>query len=133
MILGLKDHKIIKDSQSPWASPIVLVAKKDGSTRLCVDYREVDKATKKDCYPVPPIDVTLQNLQDKRWFSSLDLASGYWQVPLTEKAKEISAFTMTAGQFEFNVLPFGLTNAPSAFQRLMDRVLGDLKGPEVSV
>ncbi|EYB86579.1 hypothetical protein Y032_0276g1080 [Ancylostoma ceylanicum] len=133
MLTDLKNRQIIKDSQSPWASPIVLVAKKDGTTRLCVDYREVNKITKKDCYPLPPIDVTLQNLQGKRWFSSLDLASGYWQVPLTEEAKEISAFTTTAGQFEFNVLPFGLTNAPSAFQRLMGRVLGDLKGPEVSV
>ncbi|VDO91717.1 unnamed protein product [Haemonchus placei] len=65
--------------------------------------------------------------------SSLDLASGYWQVPLTERAKEISAFTTTCGLFHFNVLPFGLTNAPAAFQRLMDQVLGDLKGTEVSV
>ncbi|KAK6027021.1 zinc knuckle [Ostertagia ostertagi] len=133
MLSDLKDRKIIEESQSPWASPIVLVAKKDGSTRLCIDYREINKVTKKDSYPLPPIDVTLQNLQGKRWFSSLDLASGYWQVPLSEKAREISAFTTTSGLFHFNVLPFGLTNAPAAFQRLMDKVLGNLKGSEVSV
>ncbi|XGW16277.1 hypothetical protein V3C99_001608, partial [Haemonchus contortus] len=108
MLRGLKERNVIEDSQSPWASPIVLVAKKDGTTRLCVDYREVNKVTKKDGYPLPPIDITLQNLQGKRWFTSLDLASGYWQVPLTERAKEISAFTTTSGQFQFRVLPFGL-------------------------
>ncbi|EYC14484.1 hypothetical protein Y032_0040g234 [Ancylostoma ceylanicum] len=133
MQIDLKDRKVVEDSQSPWASPIVLVAKKDGTIRLCVDYREVNKVTKKDSYPLPPIDITLQNLQGKRWFTSLDLASGYWQVPLTARAKEISAFTTTSGQFQFRVLPFGLTTAPTKFQRLMEHVLGDLKGPEVSV
>uniref|UniRef100_A0A7I4YTU1 RNA-directed DNA polymerase n=1 Tax=Haemonchus contortus TaxID=6289 RepID=A0A7I4YTU1_HAECO len=133
MLRDLKERIVIEDSQSPWASPIVLVAKKDGTTRLCVDYREVNKVTKKDSYPLPPIDITLQNLQGKRWFTSLDLASGYWQVPLTERAKEISAFTTTSGQFQFRVLLFGLTTAPAKFQRLMDKVLGDVIGPEVSV
>uniref|UniRef100_A0A7I4YHH5 RNA-directed DNA polymerase n=1 Tax=Haemonchus contortus TaxID=6289 RepID=A0A7I4YHH5_HAECO len=133
MLRDLKERNVIEDSQSPWASPIVLVAKKDGTTRLCVDYREVNKVTKKDSYPLPPIDITLQNLLGKRWFTSLDLASGYWQVPLSERAKEISAFTTTSGQFQFRVLPFGLTTAPAKFQRLMDKVLGDLIGPEVSV
>ncbi|EYC19204.1 hypothetical protein Y032_0025g1233 [Ancylostoma ceylanicum] len=133
MLIDLKDRKVIEDSQSSWASPIVLVAKKDGTIRLCVDYREVNKVTKKDSYPLPPIDIRLQNLQGKRWFTSLDLASGYWQVPLTARAKEIGAFTTTSGQFQFRVLPFGLTTAPTKFQRLMEHVLGDLKGPEVSV
>uniref|UniRef100_A0A7I4XWQ3 CCHC-type domain-containing protein n=1 Tax=Haemonchus contortus TaxID=6289 RepID=A0A7I4XWQ3_HAECO len=100
MLRDLKERNVIEDSQSPWASPIVLVAKKDGTTRLCVDYREVDKVTKKDSYPSPPIDITLQNLQGKRWFTSLD---GYWQVPVNERAKEISAFTTTSGQFQFRV------------------------------
>ncbi|KAK6036368.1 zinc knuckle [Cooperia oncophora] len=94
-----RNWTVIEDSQSPWASPIVLVAKKDGTTRLCVDYREVNKVTKKDSYPLPPIDITLQNLQGKRWFSSLDLASGYWQVRLNEKANKISAFTTTSGHY----------------------------------
>ncbi|WKY07926.1 hypothetical protein Q1695_007431 [Nippostrongylus brasiliensis] len=133
MLKDLEERKIIEESSSPWASPIVLVAKKDGGIRLCVDYREVNKVTKKDSYPLPTIDVTLQNLKGKRWFTSLDLASGYWQVPLSEPAKEISAFTTTSGLFQFRVLPFGLTNAPSAFQRLMEKVLGDLLGPEVAV
>ncbi|WKY15253.1 hypothetical protein Q1695_000605 [Nippostrongylus brasiliensis] len=80
MLRDLEQRRIIEASSSPWASPIVLVAKKDGGIRLCVDYREVNKATKKDSYPLPTIDVTLQNLKGKQWFTSLDLASGYWQV-----------------------------------------------------
>ncbi|KAL6723983.1 hypothetical protein Aduo_018922 [Ancylostoma duodenale] len=133
MLKDLEDRQIIEESTSPWASPIVLVAKKDGGIRLCVDYREVNKVTKKECYPLPAIDVTLQNLKEKQYFTSLDLASGYWQVPLTSKAREISAFTTTAGQYQFRVIPFGLTNAPSAFQRLMKKVLDSLLGSEVSV
>ncbi|EYC04967.1 hypothetical protein Y032_0084g1698 [Ancylostoma ceylanicum] len=131
-----KDVFAISDlelSHTNLASPIVLVAKKDGSIRLCVDYREVNKVTKKDSYPLSAIDVTLQGLEGKQFFTSLDLASGYWQVPLTPEAREISAFTTTAGFFEFCVLPFGLTNAPAEFQRLIDKVLGELKGSEVSV
>uniref|UniRef100_A0A7I4YM38 RNA-directed DNA polymerase n=1 Tax=Haemonchus contortus TaxID=6289 RepID=A0A7I4YM38_HAECO len=133
MLKDLKKREVIEDSQSPWASPIVLVAKKDGTIRLCVDYREVNKVTKKDSYPLPAIDVTLQNLKGKRFFTTLDLASGYWQVPLTDKAKEISAFTTTSGLFQFRVLPFGLTTAPAVFQRLMENVLGNLISTEVAV
>ncbi|EYC17459.1 hypothetical protein Y032_0030g2061 [Ancylostoma ceylanicum] len=133
MLMDLKKRNIIEESTSPWASPIVLVAKKDGSLRLCVDYREVNKVTKKDSYPIPSIDVILQNLKGKKWFSPLDLASGYWQIPLTKRAKEISAFTTTSGLYQFRVLPFGLTAAPAVFQRFMEKVLGELIGPEVAV
>lgn len=82
MLKDLKERQVIEVSSSPRASPIVLVAKKDGGIMLCVDYREVNKLTKKDCYPLPSIDVALQNLQGKQYFTSLDLASGCWQVPL---------------------------------------------------
>ena len=83
---------IITPSVSPWASPIILVKKKDGSTRFCVDYRQVNALTIKDAYPLPRIDDTFDALAGSRWFSTLDLASGYWQVDLDEDAKSKSAF-----------------------------------------
>ena len=122
----LKD-KIIKDSDSPWASPIVLVKKKDGTIRFCVDYRGVNNITRKDAYPLPRIEDYLDSFDGADTFCTLDLASGYWQVKMAEADKCKTAFTSHRGLFEFNVMPFGLCNAPATFQRMMDRLLGDLK------
>ncbi|KAL6738274.1 hypothetical protein Aduo_011837 [Ancylostoma duodenale] len=133
IIKSLLERGIIERSTSPWASPVVLVKKKDGSIRLCVDYRELNKCTRQDAYPLPAIDVMLQSLQGKRYFTTLDMCSGYWQIPLSEDAKEKSAFTTSEGLFQFTVLPFGLCTSPAEFQRLMDRVLGKLKDREVFV
>ncbi|EYC34920.1 hypothetical protein Y032_1273g3795, partial [Ancylostoma ceylanicum] len=133
IIRSLLERGIIERSTSPWASPVVLVKKKDGSIRLCVDYRELNKVTRQDAYPLPAIDVMLQSLQGKRYFTTLDMCSGYWQIPLSNDAKEKSAFTTSEGLFQFTVLPFGLCTSPAEFQRLMDRVLGDLKDREVFV
>ncbi|EYC09496.1 hypothetical protein Y032_0060g3150 [Ancylostoma ceylanicum] len=133
MIKGLLERGIIERSTSPWASPVVLVKKKDGSIRLCVDYRELNKCTKPDAYPLPAIDVMLQSLQGKRYFTSLDMCSGYWQIPLSEDAKAKSAFTTAEGLFQFTVLPFGLCTSPAVFQRMMDKVLGKLKDQEIFV
>ena len=118
---------LARQSQSSWASPIVMVRKKDQTYRLCVDYRTLNERTVKDAYPLPRIQDTLDTLSAARWFSTLDLASGYWQVELTPRARKAAAFCSRKGLFEWNVMPFGLCNAPATFQRLMDRVLAGMQ------
>ena len=118
---------VIEPSSSPWASPVVLVRKKDGTLRYCIDYRKLNAVTKKDSYPLPRIDESLDSLGTAKYFSTLDLASGYWQIELSDDAKEKSAFCTAQGLFQFKVMPFGLTNAPATFQRLMERILAGLQ------
>lgn len=102
-------------------------AKKDGSICFCVDYRKVNKVTRKDSYPLPRVDDLLDLLAGAQWFSTLDLASGYWQVEVHPQHREKTAFTTGQGLYEFRVMPFGLCNAPSTFQRLMELVLAGLR------
>ena len=123
----LLERKLIQPSDSAWASPVVLVSKKDGSKRLCLDYRRLNEVTVKDAYPLPRIDDSLDALGGAKYFSTLDLASGYWQVEMDDDARAKSAFVTTSGLYEWNVLPFGLCNAPSTFERLMDYVLAGLR------
>ena len=127
LLQDMLSKNIISPSQSPWASPIVLVAKKDGSTRFCVDYRKLNTVTRKDAYPLPRVDDSLDTLTGSKWFSTLDLRSGYWQVEVCPEHRAKTAFTTQEGLFEFNVMPFGLCNAPATFQRLMDSVLAGLQ------
>lgn len=105
---------------------MVLVRKKNGRIRFCVDYRKLNEVTKKDSYPLPRINDTLEALAGSKWFSSLDLRSGYWQVKLDPDDKEKTAFSTGAGLWHFTVMPFGLCNAPATIERLMEQVLRGL-------
>lgn len=111
---------IIEESDSPWASPVVLVPKKDGSIRVCIDYRKLNAITKPDRYPLPRIDDLLHDARSTKYMSTLDLRSGYWQIRVKPEDQEKTAFVTPFGMFQFRRMPFGLRNAPPTFQRLMD-------------
>ena len=118
---------VVEPTVSPWSSPIVLVKKKDGTIRFCIDLRRVNAVTRKDAYPLPNIGDCLGSLAGADWFCTLDLASGYWQVAMAPQDKEKTAFSTHRGQFAFKRMPFGLTNAPATFMRLMELTLRGLE------
>ena len=116
---------IIEPSNSPWSSPVVAVKKKNGKRRFCIDFRRVNEVTEKDAYPLPQVQATLEKLRGARYISTIDLANGYWQVPLDPKSRPITAFTVPGrGLYQFRVMPFGLHSAPATFQRLLDQIIG---------
>ena len=116
-------NDLIEPAASPWAANVVLVRKKDGTYRLCLDYRALNAVTYQDTYPLPHIDTCLGSMDGATWFSTLDLRSGYHNIPICDRDKDKTAFITRRGCFRYKVLPFGLTTAPSVFQRLMDLVL----------
>lgn len=119
---------IIRPSQSPWGSPITLVPKKSGETRFCIDYRKVNSITIRDAYPIPLIQEIFDSLGGSKYFTTLDLRSGYWQVDVDEESIPKTAFTCHKGAFEFVRLPMGLKNSASQFQRVMNAVLSKFIG-----
>ena len=114
-------------SKSPWAAPLLVVKKKDGSNRVVIDYRKLNNITRKNAYPLPQIDDALDCLGSAQFFSAMDLISGYWQVEMSPEDQEKCAIITTQGLFQPTRMPQGLCNAPATFQRLMDCVLSDLK------
>lgn len=118
---------VIEASTSPYASPVVLVEKKDKSIRFCVDYRKLNRITVFDPEPIPNIDSLMVKIAKGQFFSKFDLTKGYWQVPIAKEDKEKTAFVTLEGLFQFTVLPFGLVNAPAVFSRMMRRVLGGIE------
>lgn len=130
----LLEQEIIRPSKIPWSSPILLVKKKDNTFRVCVDFRKLNKVTKRDAYPLPFVNVILDMLRDAKYLSTIDLKSAYWQIELNEESKEKTAFVVPGrGLFEFTRIPFGLHNAPATWQRLIDRMLGHDLHPHVFV
>ena len=121
------DARAIRPSNSPWCNAVMLVRKKDGSLRFCIDFRRLNSLTKNDSHPLPQICETLDSLVGAAYFSTFDLTSGFWQVPMAEESKQFTAFTLgSMGLFECDRMPFGLCNAPVTFQMLMQNCLGKL-------
>ena len=127
------DNDIISPSKSPWSSPVLLVPKEDGSQRLCIDFRKVNALTVTDSFPIPRLDDCIDRIGKATFVTKFDLLKGYWQVPLSERAKQISAFSTSDGLFECNVMPFGMKNAPATFSRLMSIVTQGLEGCETYI
>ena len=120
----LLKKEIIEHSTSPWSSPVVLVKKKDGTTRFCVDYRRLNQITTKDAFPLPRIDDIYDQLTKATYFTKFDFKAGYFQVPLDKADRPKTAFSTRDGHFQFKVLPQGLTNGPPTFQRIVNQILG---------
>lgn len=124
---------IIEESSSPWASAYVLVKKKSGEMRLCIDFRKLNEKTKKNVFPLPNIEDCLEPLSGNMFFSQLDMASGYWQIKMSDRAKEYTAFRTEKALYQFKRMPFGLCNAPASFQRLVNALFANLTGVHLQV
>ena len=126
-IQEMLDDSAIRPSQSPWCNAVVLVRKKDGLLQFCIDFRRLNARTKKDAYPLPHMQETMESMVGARHFSCMDLKSGFWQVQMDEESRQYTAFTVgSMGVYEFLHMPHGLCNAPAMFQRLMQNCLGEL-------
>ena len=124
----LLDNDFIEPSQSEWSSPCILVPKPDGTFRMCLDYRKVNSVTKTDTFPIPRINDCIDNIGQAKYVTKFDLLKGFWQIPLTNRAKEISAFVTPDGLYQYKVMPFGMKNSPATFQRLVNNLIFNLAG-----
>lgn len=129
-ITKMLNRGVIEPSNSPWSSPVVLITKKDGTPRFCIDYRAVNQVIIHDAYPLPQVDECLDSLNGSKWFSCLDLNQGFFQIGLDPKDREKTAFSTSQGLYQFTVTPFGLATSPSVFERLMEDVLRGLQWSE---
>jgi len=120
---NLLDQGIIEESTSPWASPIVMVPKADGTLRLCTDFRKVNSCTVPDPFPLPRIEDLIDRVGKAKYLTKLNMTRGYWQVPLDDPFMPISAFVTSFGHFQWHYMPFGLRNAASMFSRLVSKLL----------
>ena len=123
-------NDIIEESQSNWSSPCILVPKHDGGFRFCTDFRKVNDKTKSDSFPIPRIADCIDQIGNAKFVSTFDMLKGYWQVPLTQRAHEISAFVTPSGLYQYKVMPFGMKNAPATFQRMVNKLVRDIDGCE---
>ena len=121
-------NKIIEPSSSNWSIPCILVPKPDGTYQFCTDFRRLNEVTKADSFPLPRIEGCIDKIGRAKYMTTLDLLKGYWQVPLTICAKELSAFVTPQGLYQYCVMPFGLKNAPTTFQRMVNRIVDGLQG-----
>ena len=127
-IQEMLDGSAIPLSQSPWCNAVVLVRKKDGSLWFCIDFRHLNVRTKKDAYPLPHMQETMESMVGAQHFSCMDLKSRFWQVQMDEESRQYTAFTVgSMGMYEFLCMPYGLCNTPEMFQCLMQNCLGELK------
>ena len=124
------ENDIIEESQSNWSSPCILVPKHDGGFRFCTDFRKVNDKTKSDSFPIPRIADCIDQIGNAKFVSTFDMLKGYWQVPLTPRAREISAFVTPSGLYQYKVMPFGMKNAPATFQRMVNKLVRDINGCE---
>ena len=129
----LLENDFIEPSRSNWSSPCILVPKPDGTYRMCTDYRKVNNETKSDTFPVPRMDDCIDRIGNAKSVTKFDLLKGFWQVPLTDRAKEISAFVTPDGLFQYKVTPFEMKNSPATFQRLINSVTAGLDGCEAYI
>lgn len=127
------ENGIIEPTNSQWSLPCILVSKPDESYRFCTDFRRLNAVIKTDLYPIPRIDDCINTIGHTKHISKFDLLKGYWQVPLTKWAKEVSAFATPDGLYQYCVMPFGMKNAPSTFQRMIKGVIAGLEGCEAYI
>ena len=123
-------NDIIEESQSNWSSPCILVPKHDGGFRFCTDFRKVNDKTKSDSFPIPRIADCIDQIGNAKFVSTFDMLKGYWQVPLTQRAREVSAFVTPSGLYQYKVMPFGMKNAPATFQRMVNKLVRNIDGCE---